>query len=101
MKKLIYLLVVGAMFAFTACSGGGETAVDTQEEVAVCSNTGEPCLADHSCCAAKEDAACCCGNVECTGECHTDKEGEAHDHSDGEDHGHDHSDDADHDHDEQ
>jgi len=84
MKKLIYLFVVGIMFAFTAC-GGGEAA-PAAEEVAVCSNTGEPCLEDHSCCAVKEAAACCCGDESCDGSCHRDEAAaeEAHDHSNAE-----------------
>ncbi len=60
MKKLMYLLVAGTMFAFTAC--GEKTPaqesddvkaneVVVEEAVAVCANTGEPCLDDHSCCA--------------------------------------------------
>ena len=53
MKKLMYLLVVGVMFAFTAC-GGGET-TETPETADVCATTGEACKEDHSCCAA--DAA--------------------------------------------
>jgi len=63
MKKLMYLLVVGVMFAFTACGGGETTETACADDCAkeccvkadVCANTGEACLEDHSCCAA--DAA--------------------------------------------
>lgn len=37
MKKLMYLIVAGFLFVFTACGGGAnteETAVETAEEVA-------------------------------------------------------------------
>ena len=102
MKKIMYLLVLAIMFVFAACSGGASEG--TSEEAAVevvCSNTGEPCLEDHSCCAVKEEAACCCGDATCDGSCHAE-EGHAHehDHSDGEshDHDHDHSDGEGHDH---
>ena len=67
MKKLMYLLVAGTMFVFTACNcgAGDAAATDSAEAVvacaddctktccaaaAVCPNTGEPCLDDHSCC---------------------------------------------------
>lgn len=57
----MYLLVAGTMFAFTACGGGEtateETATEAATEVAVCTNTGEPCLGDHSCCVAHEEVA--------------------------------------------
>ena len=50
MKKLMYLLVVGVMFAFTACSGGDDAKIGCQ--------AGEECVEDHSCCpAAGDDAA--------------------------------------------
>ena len=56
----MYLFVAGTMFAFTACGGGDtateETATEAATEVAVCANTGEPCLDDHSCCVVKEEA---------------------------------------------
>ena len=71
MKKLMYLLVAGALFIFTACnSGSGDaTATDSVEEVVMCADDcqkacclgchateGEAvCLADHSCCAAHEE----------------------------------------------
>ena len=84
----MYLFVAGTMFAFTAC-GGGETATEeTATEAAVCANTGEPCLDDHSCCVVKEEA-------DTATEAHGD-----HDHA-GDDHGdHDHAGDdhGDHDH---
>ena len=72
MKRLMYLLVLGTMFAFTAC-GDGETATkktvetttekvvenveaanDSVEEVAEavgCQVEVGTCLKDHSCCA--------------------------------------------------
>ena len=79
----MYLLVVGVMFAFTACTGGNDAKIGCQ--------AGEECVEDHSCCpaagddaagddAAGDDAAdaevtatdekagaCCCGNAECAG----------------------------------
>ncbi len=85
MKKLMYLLVAGTMFAFTAC-GGGETtteeAAPSEEAVAVCANTGVPCLDDHSCCATEVVS----DTVEATEEVH-DHEEHSHDH---EEHSHDH-----------
>ena len=73
MKKLMYLLVAGTMFIFTACnSGAGDTAeTDSVEEVVACADDCQKacclgckatagdavCLADHSCCAAHEDEA--------------------------------------------
>ena len=83
MKKLMYLLVAGTMFVFTACNCGADDAAVTEEtaveevvaddaaveRVAIacaddcpkacclgCKATeGEvACLADHSCCAVKE-----------------------------------------------
>jgi len=76
MKNLIYLFAAVIMLAFTACGGGDaateEAATDAATEVAVCANTGEPCLDDHSCCAAKAVAACCCGDETCDGSCHGD-----------------------------
>ncbi len=92
MKKLMYLFVAGTFLMLAACSGTSEEAVTTDEaaEVAVCSNTGEPCLEDHSCCAVKEESS------DSTAEEHAHE----HDHSDGEshDHEHDHSDGEGHDH---
>ncbi|MDC0204328.1 hypothetical protein OAJ65_00870 [Flavobacteriales bacterium] len=71
MKKLMYLLVGGTMFIFTACnSGSGDAAAnDSVEEVAACADDclkacclgckatiGDVvCLANHSCCGANED----------------------------------------------
>ena len=70
MRKLMYLLVVGTMFIFTACNcGSGDAATDTVEEVVVCADDckkacclgchateGEAvCLDDHSCCASHEE----------------------------------------------
>ena len=42
----MYLLVVGVMFAFTACSGGDDAKIGCQ--------AGEECVEDHSCCATEE-----------------------------------------------
>ena len=71
MKKLMYLLVAGTMFVFTACNcGEGDAAeTDSVEEVVACADDCQKacclgckatvgdaaCLADHSCCAAHED----------------------------------------------
>ena len=75
MKKLMYLLVVGTMFVFTACnSGTGDaTATDAVEEVVACGDDCQKacCLGckatvgekscdllasgDHSCCAPAEE----------------------------------------------
>ena len=71
MKKLMYLLVAGTMFIFTACnSGAGDAAeTDSVEEVVACADDCQKacclgckatagdavCLADHSCCAAHND----------------------------------------------
>ena len=78
MKKLMYLLVVGVMFAFTAC-GGGET-TETPEPADVCATTGEPCLEDHSCCAVEAAT-------------HSHEDGTEHSHEGDED-GHTHDDGA-------
>ena len=57
MKKLMSIFGV-MLFAFaltlTSC---GETTTEevATEEVAVCANTGEVCLDDHSCCAVQEE----------------------------------------------
>jgi len=67
MKNLMYLLVAGTMFVFTACNcGTGDAAVtDSVEEVVACADDCQKacclgchategdavCLADHSCCA--------------------------------------------------
>jgi len=101
MKKLSYLFAILGLFAFTACGGGAtDNSAEEATEVAVCSNTGEPCLEDHSCCAVKEEASCCCGDETCDGSCHAE-EGHAHEHDhdgEGHDHEHDHSDSEEHDH---
>ena len=71
MKKLMYLLVAGTMFVFTACNcGAGDAAeTDSVEEVVACADDCQKacclgckatagdavCLADHSCCAAHSD----------------------------------------------
>ena len=73
MKKLMYLLVAGTMFAFTACNcgTGDATATDSVEEVVACADDCQKacclgckatvgdaiCLADHSCCASHGDEA--------------------------------------------
>ena len=92
MKKLTYLFAALGLFMFTACGGGAseESATEAATEVAVCANTGEPCLDDHSCCAVKEEAACCCGDATCDGSCHGEEGDAAHDHSDGADNNHEH-----------
>ena len=91
MKKLMYLLVAGTMFVFTACNcGAGDTvATDSVEEVVACADDcqkacclgcraegGGACLADHSCCAAHEvEAADMEGEVTEEADAH-----EGHDH---------------------
>ena len=82
MKKLMYLLVVGVMFAFTACDGGeatetAETPETVVETVDVCATTGEACLEDHSCCAVEEATT------------HSHEDGTEHSHE-GDDEGHTH-----------
>ena len=73
MNKLMYLLVAGTMFIFTACNSGvGDAAAnDSAEEVAVCADDcqkscclgckatvgDDVCLADHSCCAEHAEEA--------------------------------------------
>ena len=93
----MYLLVAGTMFAFTACGEKTpaqesddvkanevvvEEAVEEVVEAVGCQVEGGTCLEDHSCCVAKEDAACCCGDATCDGSCHGDAAAaeEAHDH---------------------
>ena len=104
----MYLFVSGAFLMLTACGSGESTEETTEEttEVAACccgdeacagechaevaekvgcQVEGGTCLADHSCCAAKEDAAaCCCGDATCDGSCHGDEaaaeEAHGHDH---------------------
>ena len=58
MKKLMYLLVVGTMFIFTACNSGTGDAAATEEvaEAVGCQVEGGTCLEDHSCCAPAEEA---------------------------------------------
>ena len=67
MKKLMYLLVAGAMFIFTACNSGADAGTEEAvvEEVVACAKDcqkacclgcqaeGGTCLADHSCCIVK------------------------------------------------
>lgn len=81
MKKLSYLFAILGLFAFTACGGASEGAAEEATEVAICGNTGEPCLDDHSCCVVKEETV---------DHDHSDDSDHGHDHSDGSDHGHDH-----------
>ena len=56
----MFLLVAGTMFIFTACNCG-TCANDCTKTCcaadAVCPNTGEPCLDDHSCCLVKSPSA--------------------------------------------
>jgi len=82
MKKLMSIfgvILFASTLTLTSCGDAAEvneTPV-VEEVAAVCSNTGEVCLEDHSCCAADADAdvtatdekagACCCGNAECAG----------------------------------
>ena len=51
MKKLTYLCLVLGLCVFISC---GQTKEEVSETL-VCYNTGEPCLADHSCCVVKQD----------------------------------------------
>ena len=69
MKKLMFLLVLGTMFVFTACNCCSSDTTAT-EEVVTCADDCQKacclgchategdavCLADHSCCAAHEEA---------------------------------------------
>ena len=72
MKKLIYLLVAGTFTIFTACSSGDTSTEEaTPTEVVACANDcakacclgckategDAKCLADHSCCAATDEAS--------------------------------------------
>ena len=73
MKKLMYLLVAGTIFVFTACNcgAGDAAATDSAEEVVACADDCQKacclgckategdavCLADHSCCADHGDDA--------------------------------------------
>ena len=101
----MYLLVVGSLSVFAACGGGSTSEEVTSEEVTTevaaeevaveevaeaigCQVEGGACLADHSCCASKEAAACCCGDATCDGSCHGDAAAAAEAHGDHE--GHDH-----------
>jgi len=62
MKKLMFLLVAGTMFVFTACNCGADDAAVTEEtaievvEAVGCQVEGGTCLEDHSCCAPAVDA---------------------------------------------
>ena len=98
MKKLMYLLVAGTMFVFTACNCGADDAAVTEEtaieevvaedaaveevvEAVGCQVEGGTCLEDHSCCVS-DAPACCCGDAACDGSCHGDAAAadEAHNH---------------------
>jgi len=97
MKKLMYLLVAGTMFVFTACNcGTGDTAAtDSVEEVVACADDCQKacclgckatvgdavCLADHSCCAIHENEATEEGAEEAGAhEGHDHESHEGHDH---------------------
>ena len=87
----MYLLVAGSLSVFAACGGAStsegvttDVAVEEVVEAVGCQVEGGACLADHSCCAPKEAAACCCGDATCDGSCHGDAAAAA------EAHGHDH-----------
>ena len=95
MKKLIYLVVVGAMFIFTACNCGTGDATATEEvvteEVVACADDCQKacCLGckategEASCSLlAAGDHSCCAVKVESTEEELEDAH-EGHDHSDG------------------
>ena len=61
MKKLMSIfgvILFASTFTLTSCGDAAEVNdTPTVEEVAaVCSNTGEACLEDHSCCAADADS---------------------------------------------
>ena len=103
----MYLLVAGSLSVFAACGGASTTegaatdvaveevaadvAVEEVAEAVGCQVEGGACLADHSCCAPKEAAACCCGDATCDGSCHGDADAAAEAHGDHGDHeGHDH-----------
>ena len=97
----MYLLVAGSLSVFAACGGASTTegvstdvaveevatdvAVEVVAEAVGCQVEGGTCLADHSCCAPKEAAACCCGDATCDGSCHGDAAAAEEDHE-----GHDH-----------
>ena len=96
MKKLMSIfgvILFASAFTLTSCGDAAEVNdTPTVEEVAaVCSNTGEACLEDHSCCAADADSPATDESVEeAVGEVITKVEGdeaaaaEAH----GDDHDH-------------
>ena len=54
MKKLMYLFFATNFFLLTACSGGSSVNKKTQQ--LVCTNTGEGCVSDHSCCIIKDES---------------------------------------------
>ena len=85
MKNLLYLFVVGAFFAFTACGSGSNNTEAATEEVATEVVTDS----------VTEEAKCCDGtNPEC---CHGDEE-HSHDHEGDGGHSHDHEGDEEHSH---
>ena len=109
MKKLIYLLVVGVLFTFTACVEETEScATDCAKECCIDAECADDC-AKACClgCLATEgekkfikledgtmpccvEAACCCGDATCDGSCHNNKDSEDHSHDHGEGHDHNH-----------
>ena len=117
MKKLMYLLVVGVLFTFTAC-GGGDTCTHECADDAVCEASTEEGCAGHvadaadgtddecaddcakACCLGckatdgdskcKEDHSCCATMSCCCGDATCD--GSCHDNNeDSESHSHDHN----------
>ena len=96
MKKLMYLLVAGTMFIFTACNcgAGDAAATDSIEEVAACADDcqkacclgcqatdGDPkCKEDHSCCVVNDDV-----DIEYTEE-QIEERNHDHHHDDGHNH---------------
>ena len=102
MKKLMYLLVVGVLFTFTAC-GGGDCATDCAKECCVAAECADDCA--KACCLGcqatdgdpkcKEDHSCCDSvnnvDIEYTEDEIAEKaHGHNHDHGEGEGHDHDH-----------
>ncbi|MBT5859518.1 MAG: hypothetical protein HOA52_00980 [Flavobacteriales bacterium] len=79
MKKLMYLLVVGVMFAFTACGGGEAT------ETACADDCAQECCAAEAC--ADDCAKDCCAVEEAA--THSHEDGTEHSHEGDED-GHTH-----------
>ena len=72
MKKLMYLLLVGVMFAFTACTGGeDETCADDCAKECCTGGEDETCADDcaKECCTGGEDETCAddCAKACCLG----------------------------------